>query len=363
MPLKILHVEAGMNLYGGALQVCYLMRGLGKHHHFNILVCPEDSEISRYASDIAQRTYTIPMRGDADIALIWRLRNIIRKEQPDIVHLHSRRGADFLGSIAARLANTKVVLTRRVDNPESSLQVRLKYGLCDKVICISEGIKAVLTKEGVPAGKIVCVPSAVDTEKYNEACDDQWFRREFGLSRDYRVIGMIAQFIKRKGHRYLLQAIPNILSEYPDVKFMLLGKGPLEDDIRAEATSAGILSSICFAGFRNDLERILPCLYAIVHPAEMEGLGVSLLQAAACRIPMVGTNVGGIPEIIRNKINGYLIPPRSSQAITDAVITLLQDPDRARLMGQAGREHVEAKFSVAAMVEGNLEVYRSLTSA
>ena len=363
MPLKILHVEAGMNLYGGALQVCYLMQGLSEHHHFNILVCPEDSEISRYAADVAQRVYTIPMRGDADLALIWRLRNIIRKEQPDIVHLHSRRGADFLGAIAARLANARVILTRRVDNPESTLQVRIKYRLCDKVICISEGIKAVLTKEGVPADKIVCVPSAVDTDKYNKTCDSHWFGQEFGLPQDCRVIGMIAQFIGRKGHGYLLQAIPNILSEYPDVNFMLFGKGPLEGDIRAAAKSAGIISSMHFAGFRDDLERILPCLYAIVHPAEMEGLGVSLLQAAACGIPLVGTNVGGIPEIVRNKINGYLIPPKSPQAITDAVIRLLQDPGKARLMGQAGREYVEAKFSVTAMVAGNLEVYRSLTMA
>jgi len=363
MPLKILHVEAGTNLYGGALQVCYLMRGLNEQHHINILVCPEDSEISRHASDIAQRVYAIPMRGDADISLIWRLRNIIRKEQPDIVHLHSRRGADFLGAIAARLAHAKVILTRRVDNPEAWFQIRIKYRLCDKIICISEGIKDVLINEGIAVDKLACVPSGVDTQKYNLSCNDDWFRKEFALPQDCRVIGMIAQFIARKGHLYLLQAIPNILSEYPDVRFMLFGKGPMEDSIRAQVMSSGIQTRVQFAGFRDDLERILPCLHAVVHPAEMEGLGVSLLQTAASRVPIVGASVGGIPEIVKNKINGYLIPSRSSQAITDAVLELLRYPDKARLMGQAGRELVESRFSIAAMVAGNLAVYQRLTAA
>ena len=360
MPLKILHVEAGTNLYGGALQVWYLLRGLHEQHHANILVCPHNSDISRRVTDITQRVYAIPMKGDADFSLIWRLRNIIREEQPDIVHLHSRRGADFLGAVAARLAHTRVVLTRRVDNPESVLLVRIKYGLCDKVVCISEGIKNVLLSEGVIPEKVVCVPSAVDSQKYNKTCDNDWFRKELGLSQHSRVIGMIAQFIERKGHRYLVQAIPRILSEYPDVQFVLFGKGPLEAGIRDRIQAAGLQSSVHFAGFRDDLECILPCLYAVVHPAEMEGLGVSLLQAAASRIPIVGTNVGGIPEIIRNKVNGYLIPARSSQAITDAVIELLRDPAKAGLMGNAGRELVETRFSITAMVTGNLNVYHSL---
>jgi len=277
------------------------------------------------------------------------------------VHLHSRRGADFLGAIAAKLARVKVVLTRRVDNPESALQVYFKYRLCDKIICISEGIKTVLVNEGVAVEKLACVPSAVDIEKYNLTCDDDWFRNELALPRNVRVIGMIAQFITRKGHRYLLQAIPHILGEYPDVQFLLFGKGPLEDSIRAQVEAAGLQATVHFAGFRNDLEHILPCLFAIVHPAEMEGLGVSLLQGAASRVPIIGTNVGGIPEIVRNKINGYLIPSRSSQAITDAVLGLLRDPDKARLMGQAGREWVESRFSIAAMVAGNLAVYETLT--
>jgi len=358
MPLKILHVEAGKNLYGGALQVFYLMQGLQDHH--NILVCAEDSDIAHHAQEVAQCIYAIPMSGDADLSLIWRLRNIIRKEQPDIVHLHSRRGADILGGIAARLAHARVILTRRVDNPEPTLQVHIKYRMYDKVICISEGIQNILINEGVPKDKLVCVPSAVDIQRYDASCDDLWFRKEFGLAQDTKVIGMVAQFIERKGHRYLLQAIPTIISEYPGVKFILFGKGPLLEDIMAMTISKGIQTHVLFAGFREDLERVLPCLYAVVHPAEMEGLGVSLLQAAACRVPLVGTNVGGIPEIVRNKTNGYLIPPKSPQAIADAVINLLQDADRAKLMGEAGRELVEAKYSIAAMVAGNLDVYQAL---
>lgn len=359
-PVKILHVEAGTNLYGGALQVLYLIKGLQGSGHNNVLVCPEQSEIAVHAGKTGACIHAIPMKGDFDLPLIGRLRKIIAMEQPDIVHLHSRRGADVLGGIAARLAHAKVVLTRRVDNPESSLQVRLKYRLFDKVIAISEGIRNILISAGVPAEKVACVRSAIDIQNYTALCDDPWFRKEFGLAQDAKVIGMVAQFIERKGHRYLLQAIPGILSQYPQARFILLGKGPLEADIRAMAIAAGIQSSLLFAGFRNDLERILPCLYAIVHPAEMEGLGVALLQAAACGVPLIGTHVGGIPEIVIDGVDGYLIPPRSPQAIAAAVLKLLDDPVKARAMGGAARAIVEKGFSIDAMVAGNLGVYREL---
>ena len=358
--MKILHIEAGRNLYGGALQVLYLIKGLQESRHDNVLVCPEQSEIAAHAHNTGARIHAIPMRGDFDLPFIGRLRQIIAREQPDIVHLHSRRGADVLGGIAARLAHTKVVLTRRVDNHESSLQVRLKYRLFDKVIAISGGIRNILISEGVPAEKVVCVRSAIDIKQYGLSCADTWFRKEFGLAQDVRVIGMVAQFIERKGHRYLLQAIPGILSKYPRVKFILFGKGPLEEGIRAMALAAGMQSSLLFAGFRNDLERVLPCLYAIVHPAEMEGLGVALLQAAACRVPLVGTDTGGIPEIVIDGVDGYLIPPRSPQAIAAAVLKLLDDPVKARAMGEAARAIVEKEFSIDAMVAGNLGVYREL---
>jgi glycosyltransferase involved in cell wall biosynthesis len=101
----------------------------------------------------------------------------------------------------------------------------------------------------------------------------------------------------------------------------------------------------------------------VIHPVEMEGLGVSLLQAAASGVPLIASGAGGIPEIIEDGVNGYLVPPRDPEALASAVVRLLEDPEKARSMGESGRRIVREKFSVEAMVRGNLGVYRELLGA
>lgn len=356
--MKVLHVETGRNLYGGSLQVVYLINGLKDKGVSNILVCTAGSPIEQAAQG-ADRAYPLPMAGDLDLPFIWRLLRIIKRERPDILHLHSRRGADTLGGVAARLSRVKSVLSRRVDNPEYPLVARFKYALYDRVITISEGIREVLIREGVPPGKIECVKSAVDSRLYSGECLREWFGQEFSIPPELKAVGMVAQFIARKGHRYLLSAIPDILRSIPQVKFIFFGKGP-PDELRKLCQMLGIEGHVHFAGFRGDLERVLPCLDVLVHPAEMEGLGVSLLQAAASGVPVVATRVGGIPEIVRDGINGLLIPPRNTKAISEAVIKLLSNPEGARRMGAEGNRIVRKEFSIESMVEGNLRVYEKV---
>lgn len=357
--LTVLHVEAGVHLYGGALQVLYLLRGLAAQEVRNILVCPPGSAIAAAARDVAEVVET-PLRGDLDLGFVGRLRHVIRRQRPDLVHLHSRRGADVLGGVAARLAGVPCILSRRVDNPEPRAWVVLKYRLYDRVITISEGIRQVLLREGMAPGKVVCVRSAVDRDKYDRLCEREWFQAEFGFGPQARVLGVIAQLIPRKGHRYLLQVLPQLVAEYPELRVLFLGKGPLEQALRQQIAELRLNDYVQLSGFRTDLERILPCLYAVVHPAEMEGLGVSLLQAAAAGVPIVGTRAGGIPEIVRDNENGLLIPPQDAEAVLSAVHRLLAAPERARQMGQAGKQIVLQEFSIEAMVQGNLCVYRQV---
>jgi len=359
--LTILHVEAGRHLYGGALQVMYLLRGLAAQGQTNVLVCPSGSAIAKAASDHVQ-VFEVSMGGDLDLAFVYRLRRIIKDVRPDLVHLHSRRGADVLGGIAARWAGVPVILTRRVDNPEPRWWARRKYRLYDRVVTISEGIAAVLRQEGVDAEHITVVRSAVDTERYHPKCDRAWFRESFKLSSAGAVIGMVAQFIERKGHRCLLDALPVILREFPQTQFLLFGKGPLESDITARVLAQNLTNNVRPAGFRDDLHRVLPCLDVLVHPAEMEGLGVSLLQASAAGVPVVATGVGGIPEAVRDGLNGLLIAPNDPPALAEALLTLLRDPVWAKTLGANGRLVMKKEFSISSMVEGNLRVYREVTA-
>lgn len=360
---KVLHVEAGRHLYGGARQVLYLLEGLSREGVRNVLACPAGSEIAAAARAHCERVHAVRMGGDLDAAMTKRLRRIIETERPDLVHIHSRRGADLWGGLAARLAGVPAVLSRRVDNPESRLALRLKYPLYARVITISEGIREVLLAQGVPAYKVVCVHSAVDTTPYREPCRREWFEREFGIGPGARTLAVVAQLIERKGHEYLLNALPGILALHPELRVLLFGRGPLEAALRERIRRLGLADKVSLEGFRLDIERILPCLDMLVHPATMEGLGVSLLQAAAAGVPIVAAAAGGIPEAVRDGENGLLVPPRDSRALANAVLRLLDHPGEARALGERGRALVEREFSVPAMVAGNLRVYLGLLGA
>lgn len=361
--MKTLHVEAGKHFYGGALQVVFLLQGLKAFGEHAVLVCPMGSAIGLAARAQGITVREIEMNGDHDIGMVGRLRSVIRSEQPDLVHLHSRRGCDVWGGIASRLENVPAVLSRRVDNPEPNWWFGFKYRLYDGVIAISHGIEQVLLKAGLPRSKLTCVHDAVDSVRYRPGRHElDWVREEFGLRPQDMTIAMVAQFIARKGHRTLLDALPAVLASHPNAKVLLFGQGMQVPAIRQRVAEAHLEDRVVFAGFRNDLERVLPCMDVLVHPAKMEGLGVALLQAAACGLPIIASRTGGIPEIVHAGINGELIEPGDSRALSQHLIRLLGDKSLRKRYGSASRVIAVEKFSIGAMVEGNLRTYRNIIS-
>ncbi len=360
--MKILHVEAGKHLYGGARQVLYIAEGLAARGIDNLLACPVGSEMSRQ-QPAGVRVLPMKMGGDGDIGLALRLASLIRAEKPDLVHLHSRRGADTWGGVAAKLAGVPCVLSRRVDNPESRLAVAIKYRLYDHVITISEGIRQVLLGEGLAPGKVSCVRSAVDATPYLAPVDGAAFRAEFGLPADALVAGVVAQMIPRKGHRYLFAALPGLLKDHPRLHVLIFGQGPLEAELKAEVARRGLGEAVRFPGFRHDLPRWVGGLDMLIHPADMEGLGVSLLQASAAAVPIVTSRAGGLPEAVLDGVTGILCPPGDVAALGAAVGRLAGDAELRRRYGAAGRARILAEFSIDAMVDGNLQVYRQVLEA
>jgi glycosyltransferase involved in cell wall biosynthesis len=357
--MHIMHIETGRNLYGGALQVFYLVRGLHEKGFKNSLVCPKGSEISIECENTAH-VFAIPNRGDLDLTFPARLYSIIRSERPDLIHVHSRRGADTWGGLAAHLTGTPCIITRRVDNPEPALIARFKYSMYDKVITISDGIRKVLLFEGLDGSRVTLIHSAVDCGKYTKACDRDWFNNEFDLRNDNIIIGTLAQFIQRKGHRYIIDAAPEILKKFPECRFLFFGQGPLKNELQELCRKSGLEKFIMFPGFRTDMERVIPCLDMLLHPATMEGLGIALLQAASAEVPLIGARAGGIPEIVHDGINGFLIEPGDVSAIVKSVLRLCQDTEMRRRFGQAGRKIVESSFSIDAMVNNYVNIYKDI---
>ncbi len=360
--MKILHVETGRYLYGGARQVAYIVSGLQARGIDNILAAPADSAILDALRDECSATVPLRTTRGSGYKLYRELLDAIEQHRPDIVHIHSRRLAvDFWGGLAARRHNIPAVLSRRVDNPERPSVVRLKYRLFDHIIAISDGIRDVLLDEGVPAEKVTTVRSAIDIDEFTTDCQRKAFEQEFDIPAGSLVLAVIAQLIPRKGHRHLLDILPGLIARHPDIRVLLFGRGPEEAALKTIVEERGLKNHINFTGFRDDLPKWLPCIDIIVHPAEMEGLGISLIQAAASGVPIIASRAGGMPEIVHDGINGLLTEPGNRTELQRALEQLIPDPALRKKMGENGRQLVEKNFSIDKMVKGNLKIYESLT--
>lgn len=357
--MRVLHVEGGSRLYGGAQQVLYLLEGLAGRGVDNLLACPRGSALARRAAPFAE-VHAMPMGGDLDIRMASRLARLMRDRRPDLVHLHSRIGADVMGGLAAHWRGLPAIHTRRVDNPEPGLLAAPKYRLHRRVIAISEGIARVLRDTGLPEAKLRVVRSAVPVTDWERPCRRPAFAAALGLPEDALSIGVIAQLIPRKGHRFLLDALPALLARYPTLHLVCFGQGPEEAALRGRIAADGLIGRVHLAGFRDDLRLLLPCLDLVVHPALLEGLGVSLMQAAAAARPIVASRTGGIPEVVHDEENGLLVPPGDSIRLGAAIDRLLADAHLRERLGAAGHALMVREHGIDAMVEGNLAVYREV---
>ena len=357
--MKVLHVEAGRFLYGGAQQVVWLNEGLALRGIENVLVCPAGSDIATAEVGNA-RVHAIKMSGDLDLGLVPRLLRILKAEKPDLVHIHSRRGADYYGGLAARIVGIPAILSRRVDNRESRLLSPFKYTLYGRVVVISKAIGSVLVSCGVDASKIETVRSAVNANAYSTEIDKDWFQSEFSLPSNSKTLGVIAQLIPRKGHKYLLNILPYLLKAHPQLQVLIFGQGPLATELTSRVSQPEFEGRVKMAGFRDDLHRVLPNLYAVVHPAEREGLGVALLQASASGVPIVAAKAGGIPEIVLDDVNGITFDIADEAGLLSALDALLANKQLRDTLGAGGSHLARSEFSIDAMVEGNLNVYQSV---
>ena len=357
--MKILHIEGGSHLYGGALQVFYLIQDLSKKSVQNVLICSVSSDLVVKAKPFS-KVYDLQMKSDLDIGLLIKFVKIIKFEKPDIIHLHSRRIAEVLGGISAKVCGVPCVLSRRVDNKEKKLLIYFKYSMYKRIIAISEGIKTVLTDQGIEEKKIICVKSAVEINLYSKPIDKRIFRKQLHLEPNVFLIGMIAQFIHRKGHDQLVYAVKNLKSEFKNIRVLLYGQGPLFSKIKKLVFKLNMQDNFHFMGFIKDLENHIGGLDLIVHPAEKEGLGVSLLQATTAKVPIVASNVGGIPEVVENNTNGFLVPPRNHKLLQQAIKKMILDPNLRINFGLKGNKLARKKFSINTMSEGNLNVYKEI---
>ena len=358
--MKIVHVETGRHFYGGAQQVAWLIKGLRGAGVDCELVCPPGSDIGLVANRDGIPVTALPCAGDHDLRFAWQLRKRLRDDLPDIVHCHSRRGADFLGGWASRSAGVPAVLSRRVDNTEAAWVADLRYRPYDKVIAISENIAAVLTRNGFDWSRLAVIRDAVDVDSINAAPDEGVLPREFNIAPGAFTVAVVAQLIPRKGHRFLLDVLPGLLAEHPHIKVIFFGAGDNEATLRALARKLGLSAAVIFAGFRHDLDDYLAAFDVLVHPAEREGLGVAMLKGAAAGLPVIAFDIAGATEAVEHGKTGLLIPPGDLAGLQKALEVMIEEPQIRSELGAAGRQRMRDDFSIETMVKSHIELYEQI---
>lgn len=357
--MKIVHVETGRRFYGGAQQVVWLMRGLQSRGIENVLVCARHAAIEPAARESGIPVIALPCSGDLDIGFVWRLRRVLMNERPDIVHCHSRRGADFLGGQAASMAGIPAILSRRVDNTEPALVSSLRFRRFARIIAISDNIASVLRNAGVREDRLAVIRSAVDVDQMGQSRNRSMLDEAFGIREQDVAIAVVAQLIPRKGHRFLFEAMARMSAHPASLRTVVFGSGVSEDELKRLVGALGLQDSVQFAGYRSDLDDFLVNFDMLVHPALREGLGVAMLKAAAVSLPVIAFDVAGAREAVCNGETGLLVASGDSDELAQAIARLADSADLRARFGRNGQERMRTEFSIASMVDKHLPIYKA----
>jgi len=373
--VKVLHVNTERTWRGGEQQVLYLARGLHARGVEQELLCQQGSVLAARAREAGLPVWERRMRGEVDLPAMRAIAAKLRAGRFDVIHMHTSHG-HTLGVLGARFAGRRragdrpaTVVSRRVDFSIHKRRVldfaRLKYtwGL-DRILCVSDMIRHVLLRDGLPEALLGVVHSGIDVARLDGAPERREdYRREFRVPPGGALVLNVAHCADHKGQRFLVAAAPAVLARRPDTRLVIVGEGELLEPLRAQARELGVADRVLLPGFRSDVPSLLRAADLFAFPSHLEGLGTSVLDALAVGLPVVATTAGGIPEMIDDGMHGLLVPPRDPDALARALLALLENPARARRLGAAGRARVLVEFTSERMVEKTLAEYGRLAGA
>lgn len=361
--MKLVHIEAGRHLYGGARQAAYLIRALAARGLDNVVVCTQGSAIGRSLRGLPRvEIVEWPLHGDLDLALPGRLRRLLQASRPDLVHVHSRRGADSFGGRAARAAGVPAVLTRRVESAEPGFWLGIKLRPYTAVVAISQAVRDELAvRAGIDRSAIRLIPSAVDGELFRpDAAARARLLERFDLPEGAFILATAAQLIARKGQDFVLDIAAHLQSRRPEFRWLLFGRGPGRARLERRARRLGLGDTLRFCGFVTDWCQVLPGLDLLLHPARREGLGSVVLEAMSAGVPVLASAVGGLVDVVETGADGRLLPPDDTQAWTAAIVELADDTRQRRRLGEAARRKAGTVYTIARMTDRYLELYRDV---
>lgn len=370
---KVLHVITDSHPFGGAQRNTWLSVSQSHPMFIQHLACGFGEELPGLC-----RKHGIPffrIKGmtnsfdpAGDIQAILEMKNIIREQGFQIVHLHSSK-AGILGRIAAKLAGVSLIFftihgvsfdfeLRPRSAPVLLFLEKLTARFTDGIVSVAENCRDDFVKKGVCSpDKIKVIYSAIEFDPIDNAVGGDEKRAQFGFSPDDFIIGAVGHFRKAKGYEYLVEAAPMALKEIPEARFLIIGDGPEKADIQRRVNEAGLEGKFILAGIREDVPDLLKTMDIFCRPSIHEGLGRALTEAMYAGLPPVVTDIWGTREICEHGKTGILVPIRDPEALAEGIIRLKKDPALAESIGEQGREKVKGMFAVETMVRGIEDYY------
>jgi len=354
---RILFLVTGLAYGGAETQVVYLatrFKSRGWEVGVVSLIPPkayiedlEKADVLVFSLDIRRK---LP-----DPRPILRLVQIIRKWQPDVVHSHMVH-ANLLARIVRPLAPFPVLVctAHSIDEGGRLREVlyRLTDPFCDLTTQVSQaGLERYVHVGAVPRHKICYIPNGVDTERFKPNLEDRLkVRKELGV--EGFVWLAVGRFDPPKDYPNMLQAFARVVHKHLNTMLLIAGDGPLRKTMENMTRELGVEKHVKFLGIRRDIPQLMNAADAYVMSSEWEGMPMVLLEASACGLPIVATNVGGNAEIVLDGQTGFLVPPKSPEALSQAMLRMMDLPEEVReKMGKQARKHIESNFSLDRIVD------------
>ena len=354
--LRIIHSEAATSFGGQEHRVFKEMVSMRERGHYLEAVCQSDAELTQRLREAGFVVHTLDMDGAFNIVRgIFTLKKILLAGRFDVLNTHSRQDT-LIAAPAARLAKVPLIVrTRHLASPVGSL---LTYTwLPHRVTTVSHHVRRQLIGRGVPAEHVQAIYTPV---VLTPRLEHSTLRDELNLSSDAILVGCVAVLRPNKGHLELINAMLPLLRTRPKLHLVLAGGGsPGFEQLQAHSKHSGVSDRIHMLGTRRDVPNVMAGLDIFCLATRQEAMGTAFLEAAASGLPVIGTDVGGVGEMMRPGETGLLVPLDDAQALQNALIQLIDSPALRTKMGQAGyqRVHTEGIFTTETLAKRTECIY------
>ena len=368
--LKILYVLPSFTLGGTETHLLRLMAGLKKKgYHMSVYFRHEDFDIINRIDEMEIPYSVLGMKSIFDIKGFVRLVRALKKEKPDIVHAYLFEPSLY-GPLAARLAGVKAVFTSRRNYDDwmrwhHIAMQKIANFFTDKIFVNSQCVKKlVMQQEGVKDEKVLNIYNSIEKDKFYKSSREQNTIKkqtgmQLGIQDNDMVVLMLAKFKESKGHEFLLEAAKKVCRDLPNVKFLLVGKGPLQHSMEQKAKELGISGKVIFAGETYAPAGMISMSDVCVLSSIREGFSNALMEYMAAAKAVVVTDVGGNRELIRNGENGLLVKKEDAEALSEAIKGLLKDKAKREEFGRKALERIsDIEFEPEYETESFNAVYR-----